>query len=258
MKSSTIDKNSVIRNFSRAARLYDEYADIQKSAAYELLGRLPENGYSSILEIGCGTGIYTSLLKERFNKSVLKAVDISSEMVRVAEDKLKGGVEFMVADAENMLPEGEFGLITSNASMQWFLDLEAAFKNCSGRLEERGILLFSIFGPQTFWELDAVLKSIFKGKSVPAAQFNSKDALAAMLGRDFKDVVIDEINYTENHSSLAGLLNKIKYTGTAGARSGKDIFIGPGRLKEIEGAYMSAFGGIRATYQVFFCRCEAL
>ncbi|HAJ56720.1 MAG TPA: malonyl-[acyl-carrier protein] O-methyltransferase BioC [Candidatus Omnitrophica bacterium] len=253
-----MDKKSVIRNFSKAARLYDEYADIQRLAAFELLSRQPRDECRNILEIGCGTGIYTSLLKEKFDKAALKAVDISAEMIRVAEGKLKGGVEFTVADAEDVLPYGNFDLITSNASMQWFADLEAALRKCSAKLMENGVLLFSIFGPQTFMELESAIKDVSKGKSVVASQFNSKEVLEAMFKRHFRKVSIDEIKYSESFTFLMELLSKIKHTGTAGTSMANNIFSGPNRLKEIEKVYKSTFGAITATYQVFFCRCEAL
>jgi malonyl-CoA O-methyltransferase len=252
-----MDKKSVIRNFSKAAHLYDEYADIQRLAAFELLSRTPKNGFHNILEIGCGTGIYTHLLRKKFDKTALKAVDISPEMIKVAKSKLNdGSIEFVVADAEDILPDGKFGLITSNASFQWFKSLEKTLVKYKNKLEPGGLLSFSIFGPKTFWELDTVLKGFFKDSSVVAAQFTAKEKLTAMLERNFKEVEIDEIRYCEKFPDLVSLLGKIRHTGTAGMNSKN--FFGSQRLRELEKDYRSKFGSIQATHQIFFCRCEGL
>jgi len=255
MKNLT-DKKNLIRNFSKAARIYDKYADIQRAAACELISRLPEGGFERILEIGCGTGIYTQLLRERFINSVLKAVDISPEMVRVAREKFKtSAIDFEVLDAEVSMPAGKFDLVTSNACFQWFGDLESAFKKYKDRLSPGGVFSFSFFGPKTYWELDAVLKEHYKSAGIPAARFISKEDLSVSLGRSFRSINIDEVRFCEKFSGLAEFLSKIKFTGTSGNGLQEKKFFGPKSMRIIEKAFRAKFGAIQATHQVFFCHC---
>src|SRR3990167_3889175 len=132
-----MDKKAVIRNFSRYARSYDKYADVQKRAASELLESIREEGFREILEIGCGTGNYTLLLRERFKNASLKAIDISGKMIDVASEKLKDkNIEFIVADAETVDIRGDFDCITSNASFQWFSDLGKTIKKYSAAIKK--------------------------------------------------------------------------------------------------------------------------
>ena len=98
-----MDKKTIVRNFSRYAYIYDKYSDVQRGAAFELLKRIKKGRFNRIMEVGCGTGNYTFLLREKFKKARIKAVDISDKMIEVASDKLQNkGIEFMVRDAENM------------------------------------------------------------------------------------------------------------------------------------------------------------
>ena len=82
------DKAKMVRDFSRSAPLYDRYANVQFRVADALLAEL-RGARESIFEIGCGTGHYTRLLRERYRTARLKACDISARMVEVAREKLR-------------------------------------------------------------------------------------------------------------------------------------------------------------------------
>ena len=66
------DKGTMVKNFSRHAGSYDGFTDIQNETAKILADMLPGGDVASILEIGCGTGNYTLLLREKFKGSAIK------------------------------------------------------------------------------------------------------------------------------------------------------------------------------------------
>lgn len=248
-------KRALARNFSRYACFYDGYADAQRRAALDLAEAVGRDGFSNILEVGCGTGNFTSLLRDRHRSASVVAVDISHEMVRVARRKVKfGNVSFLVADAEEMGFRAEFDCLASNACFQWFAQPRDTLAGYARMLKPGGIIAFSVFGPRTYHELGAALSDVFPGTAIEAGRFAAKAELAALLALFFKDVEIREAVYEERCSHLRELLKKIKYTGTGGAGLEGGIRLGPGALKKIEEAYISRFGAIRATHQVFFCR----
>jgi malonyl-CoA O-methyltransferase len=249
-----MDKETIVRNFSKCASTYDKYADIQKRAASELLGLMREDGFRRILEIGCGTGNYTLLLRERFKNASLKAIDISGKMIEIASEKLKDkSIEFIVADAETIDIRGDFDCITSNVSFQWFNDLKKTIKKYSAALEEGGTILFSIFGPVTFKELNFSLKHVLEGSSTVADGFMSKEEIEGLLRGNFKSVCIGETLYEESFPRLKDLLHKIKFSGIRGnGMNGGTIFT-PRALRELEKVYLNKFKRISATYQVFYC-----
>lgn len=251
-----MDKSKIADNFSRYAHLYDKYASVQNKAASELASSLKSRNISRILELGCGTGNYTLLLREKFKEARIRALDISEEMVGVARNKLKNeNIEFMVADAEDIIPDKDFDLVTSNACFQWLNNLEKVLPGYAGLLPKGGVFSFSIFGPQTFCELNAVLKSVLED-SVDSAYFCNHDRLKEILKDNFKSVKIKEVCYKESFTGLRGLLEKIKYSGVKGSGLSKKIYFSRGLLEKLEKAYLDKFQQIHVTYQVFFCYGE--
>ena len=256
-----IYKEVMIRNFSKCAFSYDQYADVQNEAAGMLARMLPKNGVSNILEIGCGTGNYTALLKDIFRCADIMAIDISGPMARVARQKLRDErISFGVGDVEEITLGGKYDLITSNATFHWLGDLKGIIKKTEHSLAKNGLLIFSAFGPMTFSELRASLSSASGNKiSIASDFFPGKKYIEDVLKRYFKNVKITERLIRESYSSLHELLKKIKYSGTRGQGTETGKIWSPGLLKKIEEKYMARFGSIEATYQAFFCeavKCE--
>src|SRR3989338_2284992 len=251
-----MDKGIIAGNFSRCAYFYDSYADVQRRAALEILGGIEARSFSKVLEIGCGTGNYNFLLREKFRKARITALDISDKMVEVAQGKLKDkDIEFIVADGESVnFPDEEFDLITSNACFQWFENLEAALEKYRGLLKKNGLISFSIFGPLTFWELNASLESLLQNTAIAANNFIDKAQINKILKRNFKEFNLKELRYQESFTSLLGLLHKIKYTGKEETAQAVKISLGQRYLKKLEEVYLNKFHRIEATYQIFFCQ----
>ena len=251
------DKSAIIRNFSKSACQYDEYADIQRFAANRLIDEIPKDNFRRILEIGCGTGIYTQLLTRRFGPSRITAVDISEKMIRVARENIKAeNVELETGDAEEMAFGQGYDLITSNSVFHWFKSIEKAVLRFSGILNTGGWLVFSAFGPSTFAELAASLKKVRKEYDlfVASRDFWGKERLESMLANFFTQISIEEVSVQREYSSLAGLLREIKYTGTQGCAARGSYVWTRGLLDAIENTYMNDEGRIIATYQIFLCR----
>ena len=182
---------------------------------------------------------------------MIRAVDISENMIAVAKEKLRArGIEFIVADAEGISFPLEFDLITSNACLQWFEDLGNSLSRYKNMLSEGGRIYFSSFGPGTFRELHLALEEV-TGNCAPASAFLPKEKLTQSMQANFRKVVIKEEKYQESFGSLRDLLKKIKYTGTRGENN---ITMSPGLLGRIESAYLKHKAKFVATYQVFFCQ----
>jgi len=279
-----VDKAKLICNFSRHARVYDRYANVQREVADALLAALPEGERRNIFEIGCGTGYYTRLLREKFKTARLKACDFSERMIEVARQKfpklefttearssrrtdqdplspcspcLRGEADtaFIVADAETMVLDERFDLVTSNATLQWFEDLGRMLKNYRGALTEDGLLAFSIFGPATFWELDHCLRRALGGTDAPgevrAKTFPAKDRIADMLRESFSRVDVADVTIREEYPSLRELLAKIKYTGARGDGLAANSRVQAMLRERVEREFESEFGRVETTYQAF-------
>lgn len=248
-------KETIISNFSKYAHTYDLYADVQNYAGRELLKRIKKRSADKILEIGCGTGNYTLLLSDKFTDARIKAIDISAKMLEVADRKINDKrITFIVSDAQTLSLKEKFDLITSNGCFQWLEDLDAALIRYKKALKKDGVILFSMFGPRTFWELNIALRQISKEVSIDAADFIGLKRIRQMLSQHFKQVTIEQSRYRESFPCLKDLLNKIKYMGIRGEGLNRRIFFSRQLLKKLEEFYLNKFKGIKATYQILLCR----
>lgn len=251
-----IDKRIIEENFSKHARDYDQHSRVQNLCASILIKEVNTNSFSSILDIGCGTGNYTKLLTNKFPQAKIKAVDISAKMIEIAKEKLgESKVEFIVADAENLNLEEKFDFISSNASFQWFPNLKSDLVKYKEALERKGFILFSTFGPKTFFQLHSCLEE-FLGKplSISASNFLNKEEVEKILKGIFSEVEVKEEVYDQEYNSLRELLENLRYTGTRGDGLKGEIFWTPRTMTSIEEIYRKRFKNIVVTYQMFFCR----
>ncbi len=251
-----IKKKLIERNFSDYADYYDRYASIQNLCAAKLINKIEAENFCNILDIGCGTGNYTSLLKNKFPYARIKALDISQNMIKIAKEKLDcQQIEFIVADAEDLNTAERFDFISSNVSFQWFGNLEKTLIKYKMLLNGKGKILFSIFGPATFFELNSSLKEMCGDDvSITSCNFVRRDTISKMLTGIFNKNNVTEEMIKEKLNSLPELLRKIKYTGTRGEGIDCKGVWTPRTIGRLEEIYRKKFGEIIVTYQVFFCQ----
>lgn len=253
-----VDKHVLNKNFSKSVHTYDEHSDVQKKCAEKLIDMIDLDYFSKMLEIGCGTGYYTSLLSDRYPESEILAVDISSEMIKAADNKLGGrNIQFKISDAEHIDLDEKYNLITSNASFQWFDDLDKTFKTIAGMLNEDGVFCFSMYGPETFKEFKEVLSHHFGTRPwLSSSQFVDKNEIERLVSKYFSKIEVFEDSYSMDFFSIWEFMQNIKKTGARGEGLGKDIFLGKYIIRELEGTYIEKFGSIISTHHIHFCRAQ--
>ena len=251
-------KARLTQSFSRAAPTYDTYADVQPEVATCLIAWLKGREYQKILEVGCGTGFYTSMLAQKFVNSHILAVDISPVMVAEARIKLArySRVRLEKADGE-YLPafiSGPFDLITASGALQWFEDLERTIQQYCRILSPSGAILFALFGLDTLFELNKTLRYILGNRvCLPVNSFPEETTLQDFLSRAFNEWDVKELSLSRTYPDLLSLLRSLKHTGVAPRMATGPFVRSRVRLLEIEKSYKKHFGAIRATYQVFIC-----
>lgn len=145
-------EQKVIESFSKRVKTYDRHAQLQRSMAERLAGLIPNPFNQKILEIGCGTGVFTRHLLAR-SPSALILNDIAPLMIEHLRNHLKvpSKTKILVGNAET-LPIPKVKLIAGNAVFQWFQNPEATLQRFHASLEKEGYLAFSTFGPKTLEE----------------------------------------------------------------------------------------------------------
>ena len=96
---------------------YLEYAGERGRPFVELLARVGAEQPQAVVDLGCGPGNLTALLKQRWPEAGVTGVDSSAEMVAAADPGL--GVEYVVADLRTWRPEEPVDVLVSNAALQW-------------------------------------------------------------------------------------------------------------------------------------------
>jgi len=92
-----------VQRFDQFAAEYDNrFMDLNAySDSIELFCNLIGNDHPNILELGCGPGNVTRLLKLRFPESEITAIDLAPQMIEIAS-KLLPDVDFLVMDVRDI------------------------------------------------------------------------------------------------------------------------------------------------------------
>lgn len=117
-----------------------------------------------ILDLGCGYGYYTDLLRE-FGNNVI-GCDGSEKMLEYAKERYTK-YEFQLVDIEKELPYGDntFDIILSNQVLMDIKNIESVVTECARVIKDGGILYIGIVHPAFYnsdWQVD--YKGFCKGK----------------------------------------------------------------------------------------------
>ena len=157
------DKELIQKRFTKNLLSYNEHARIQKRMAERLVSFIPRDRFDNILEIGCGTGFLTGLAVKKLNYKTYAALDIVKDCESFIKE-IAPEIEFVHADVEEYLNtrEEKYDLILSNAVFQWIEDFEGFVKRLLAKLNPGGVLLFSTFGKENFWEIYHISQNTLK------------------------------------------------------------------------------------------------
>lgn len=144
------------RDWNSMARAYEEFNNTQDSYSYSIEWQcirnlLPDLKGKSVVDLGCGTGIFTFLLEQN-NPAAITGIDLSEEMLQIAKDKAKENkscAKFVLYDAakcSNVI-EKPVDFIFSSTTSHYIEDLEELFCNVSKSLKEEGESIFSVIHP---------------------------------------------------------------------------------------------------------------
>jgi len=267
-----IDKQQLKLHFSKNASSYDEYAHVQKNMKDFLIEFMLENNRNNpevknILEIGCGTGYLTSALIDLFPYSHITAVDIAPGMITEIKSKIKNvSVGFICGDLEEMDINNTYDIIISNATFQWFNHITTTIEKLYAALNPNGILCFSTFGENTFFELNESFKkvkeeltikeSVYSGQSFYGLNELSILCKDAIRNQNIDDILVQskEIFEYEYFNNCNDFFSSIKKTGANNSNKNNRC-TSPTFIKKVINYYNENFSEnnkIKATYHCLF------
>jgi len=117
---------------------YGRFDAERNRPSIDLLARIPQGPRRRVVvDLGCGSGLSTQALTERYPDSDLVGLDSSAQMLAAARARLPG-VRFLEGDAAHW--KGQADLIFANALLHWVPDHIGVMARLVGDLEPGGCL----------------------------------------------------------------------------------------------------------------------
>jgi ubiquinone/menaquinone biosynthesis C-methylase UbiE len=117
--------------------------------AKDIAARLSGERPAKVLEIACGTGILTRLLRDTLAPAVqLVATDLNPGMFAFAEGKFSANqnIKWQQADVVALpFPDGSFDAVVCQFGLMFVPDKQMAMRECYRVLSPRGVFLFNVW-----------------------------------------------------------------------------------------------------------------
>ncbi|MGG3802690.1 class I SAM-dependent methyltransferase [Metabacillus fastidiosus] len=122
-------KNDIIKKFNENAMQYDNQRS-KLIPCFDDFYSIPvsvieiENDTPNILDIGAGTGLFSSFIKEKYPKAKITLIDISEKMLESAKNRFKDdpNIDYIIADYTDYKFEEKYDLVISSLSIHHLND----------------------------------------------------------------------------------------------------------------------------------------
>ena len=139
------------KHFDGQAAEYDQrdtyyYSQNGKISCRDIAEQVKKVPYEALLDVGCGTGFLIDLLAGQKNATYC-GLDLSGEMIRVANGKTIPGAEFIVGSADKLpYPDGSFDIVACSQSFHHYPYPDKAMLEAKRVLKPGGLYILSDTG----------------------------------------------------------------------------------------------------------------
>ncbi|WP_434984343.1 malonyl-ACP O-methyltransferase BioC [Vreelandella zhaodongensis] len=204
----------VAHAFSRAAPRYDALASAQHQIGETLWSSLPPSA-DNILDLGCGTGVWTQRLATQFPQAHVTGLDIAPGMLAHAQARYGNHIRWQQGDAAALpFERSTFDLVFSNLAIQWCRDIDTVMRELQRALTPGGQVHLTTLLPGTLAEVATAWQR-------PEALLQTPNALAleravALSGLTLVDHITEWQRFY--YPDLAAVMASIKGIGAQVAR----------------------------------------
>ena len=136
---------------------YAKHASFVPAMASDVVKLLNPQAGEAILDVGCGDGELTKLLKE--NGCVVVGIDFSPSMVEMTKSH---GIEAYVMDGHKIRFENRFDSVFSRAELQWLTQPEKAIAGVYSALKKNGRFVAEFGGKGNVAALLDAMQNVFE------------------------------------------------------------------------------------------------
>lgn len=123
---------------------YHRFGKERIQPSIDLANRIEIKECKRILDVGCGSGMSTISIRNRFPDAEIVGVDLSENMLEKAKECMND-VTWIQRDCSKPLTDlGTFDLVFSNAFLQWLDNQEEFIQNTRALLNPDGVLAMQI------------------------------------------------------------------------------------------------------------------
>lgn len=261
-----LDRAAARRWFERArAGAEDPVArEVERRMASRL--DLVKYAPARIVDVGCGAGASSALLRARYPGADIVLVDFAAAPLARARGapslaaRLRSALgavreHFVCADMDALpLATGACGMLWSNLALAWAPDPTATFREWHRVLEVGGLLMFASYGPDTLQELRAAFAAADPSPHVhPFVDMH--DLGDALVASGFADPVMDMDLLTVTYERPEDLVRDLRATGQRNAHERRRRGLG-GRAgwERMRAAYAARArdGRVPATFEIVY------
>ena len=118
---------------------YTRFAGQRLRPALDLIARVPLEHPQAVVDLGCGTGNVTRILRSRWPRARITGVDGSTQMLAEAR-KEQADIVWEQSELGSWNPVEKYDLVFSNAALHWLDDHRALFERLAGYIVPGGVL----------------------------------------------------------------------------------------------------------------------
>ena len=243
----------IAKSFGEASQSYDVSARLQRFSGKHLMPWLPNRNDLMVLDLGCGTGFFTDILAQRFER--VFGLDISGKMLSFAKGNRDKQITWLHGDAYKLpLQDKSVDLVYSNLMIQWCDDLSVVLNEILRVLKPGGLFIFSTLVDGTLFELKSSWAQVdqdkhvidFKTEHQLETLFNSERS--KLIDHNSQDIILEYENVLHLARELKGLgANKVPDKRAKGL-AGKDKWQ---KMMQSYQDFLEPSGIYPATYRVY-------
>ena len=125
------------------SQLYLRYERERTQPSIDLASRIDLDSPAAIIDLGCGPGNSTRVLRERWPAAHITGLDSSTAMIEKAR-QTSDAIDWRIGDIQTWYEPNRFDLIFANASLHWIDDHESLTKRLLESAKPSGVFAFQM------------------------------------------------------------------------------------------------------------------